>query len=129
MKRIIFLMVSVFAFSTISILAQSESVKPTYGVIIERDVSFAIINDKDCSDVTVELRAAQILDYFANGVRVVVRDSTTGKVIYRSRYSQSYLYAFSDGMIQVGKGNALTQIILYKSDDKWFMRLRAKGIY
>lgn len=49
----------------------------------------------------------------------------------KKRFSKSYLYAFSDGTIQVGKGNALTQLILYKSKeyDVWLLEIRKKGIY
>ena len=34
----------------------------------------------------------------------------TGKKLYSKRFSKSYLYAFSDGTIQVGKGNALLNL-------------------
>jgi len=125
MKNI--LAIFIFAFSTISAFAQSESVKPTLGVTIEREVSFATINNKDYSYIIVELKAAE-LSYFAEGVRVIVRDSS-GKRIYRKRFPKSYLYAFSDGTIQIGKGNALTQLSLYKSNGRWLMNLKEKGIY
>jgi len=38
---------------------------------------------------------------------------------------------FSDGTIEVGKGNALTQIILFKYKDGsgWGMILKERGIY
>lgn len=50
---------------------------------------------------------------------------------YSKRFSKSYLYAFSDGTIQVGKGNALTQITLFKSKEYsvWLMGIRKNGIY
>ena len=97
MKKI--LVILVLAFSTLSAFAQSESVKPTFGVTIEREVSFATIDNKDYSNITVEIKAAELGD------------------------------AFSDGTIQVGKGNALTQLSLYKSNGRWLMNLKEKGIY
>ena len=59
------------------------------------------------------------------------KDNNTGKKIYRKRFSKSYLYVFSDGTIEVGKGNALTQIILFKYKDGsgWGMILKERGIY
>ena len=50
----------------------------------------------------------------------------TGKKLYSKRFSKSYLYAFSDGTIQVGKGNALTQLTLFKSKEYsvWLMEIR-----
>ena len=126
MKNI--LVTLLFALSTISLFAQSESVKPTQGVTIEREVSFANINNKEYSNIIVEIKAAELGDAFADGVRVIIRDST-GKRIYRKRFPKSYLYAFSDGTIQVGKGNALTQLSLYKSNGRWLMNLKEKGIY
>ena len=81
MKNI--LVTFVFAFSTISAFAQSESVKPTFGVAIEREVSYASIDNKDYYDIIVELKSAELGDIFAEGVKVVVRDNTTGKKIYK----------------------------------------------
>lgn len=50
----------------------------------------------------------------------------TGKKLYSKRFSKSYLYTFSDGTIQVGKGNALTQLTLFKSKEYsvWLMEIR-----
>lgn len=127
MKRIIlsFIMVIWAAIS----FAQ-ESVKPSYGVKTERPVAVALINGKRYYDVTVELSSAEITDMFVEGVKVTVRDEN-GKKIYKKRFSKSRLYAFSDGTIQIGKGNAVTNMNLYKDSDtrKWYMELRKKGIY
>ena len=111
--------------------AQSESAKPTFGVELDREVAIAIIEKETYKDVVVELKSADLGDLFVDGVKITVKDAKTGKRIYKKRFSKSYLYAFSDGTIQVGKGNALTQLILYKSKeyDVWLLEIRKKGIY
>jgi len=115
----------------ISSFAQSESAKPTFGVELEREVSFAIIEKETYRNVIVNLKSADFGDLFVEGVKITVTDAETGKKIYKKRFSKSYLYAFSEGTIQVGKGNALTQLILSKSkyDSKWIMEIKEKGIY
>ena len=128
MKRT-FLLLVINMCSIIVAFAQGESVKPTYGINVEREVSEASINGKTYSNVTVELRAADIADYFAEGVRIIVTDTETGAKIYKKRFSKSRLYAFSDGEIQVGYGNALTQVIIRKKYGIWTMNLRERGIY
>lgn len=127
MKRII---LSLFMVIWTAISFAQESVKPSYGVKIERPVSIALINGNTYHDVTVELSSADIIDMFVEGVKVTVRDKD-GKKIYKKRFSKSRLYAFSDGTIQIGYGNAVTNMILYKNSDtrKWYMELREKGIY
>lgn len=107
-----------------------ESVKPSYGVKTERPVAIALINGKKYYDVTVELSSAEITDMFVEGVKVTVKDEK-GKKIYKKRFSKSLLYAFSNGTIEIGKGNAVTNMTLYKDSDtrKWYMELREKGIY
>ena len=115
----------------IGVFAQSESVNPTFGVELDREVALAIIEKETYKDVIVELKSADFGAWFVSGVKVIVKDAKSGKSIYKKRFSNSYLYAFSNGAIQVGKGNALTQLILSKSDeyDVWFMEIREKGIY
>ena len=116
---------------SIMTFAQSESAKPTFGVELDREVAIAIIEKETYKDVVVELKSADLGDLFVDGVKITVKDAKTGKRIYKKRFSKSYLYAFSDGTIQVGKGNALTQLILYKSKeyDVWLLEIRKKGIY
>ncbi len=120
-----------FFLCTMMTFAQSESVKPTFGVELDREVALAIIEKETFEDVVVELKSADLGDFFVDGVKIIVKDAKTGKKIYKKRFSKSYLYAFSDGTIQVGKGNALTQLILYKSKeyDVWLLEIRKKGIY
>lgn len=130
MKKVF--VVFLFIFSTVSTFAQSEgeSVKPIGGITLYRNVSLAAIEQNNYLDVIVKFKAAELGDYFTNGVKVVVVDNNTGKKIYRKRFSKSYLYVFSDGTIEVGKGNALTQIILFKKDGSgWGMILKERGIY
>ena len=120
-----------FFLCSIVTFAQSESAKPTFGVELDREVAIAIIEKETYKDVVVELKSADLGDLFVDGVKITVKDAKTGKRIYKKRFSKSYLYAFSDGNIQVGKGNALTQLILYKSKeyDVWLLEIRKKGIY
>ena len=129
MKKVF--VVFLFIFSTVSTFAQSEgeSVKPIGGITLYRNVSLAAIEKEKY--LIVKFKAAELGDYFTNGVKVVVVDNNTGKKIYRKRFSKSYLYVFSDGTIEVGKGNALTQIILFKYKDGsgWGMILKERGIY
>lgn len=119
-----------FFLCSIMTFAQSESAKPTFGVELDREVAIAIIEKETYKDVVVELKSADLGDLFVDGVKITVKDAKTGKRIYKKRFSKSYLYAFSDGTIQVGKGNALTQLILYNKEyDVWLLEIRKKGIY
>lgn len=129
MKKVITILLVVFY--TIVSFAQSESVKPTFGVKLDREVVFAKIEKETFQDVIVELKSADLGDLFTEGVKVIVKDAKTGKKLYSKRFSKSYLYAFSDGTIQVGKGNVLIQLTLFKSKeyDAWFMEIRKNGIY
>lgn len=131
MKKNVLLILLFSFFFGIAVFAQDEGVGPTWGVTLEREVALADIEEKQYQNVLIELKAADLGAEFAKGVKVVVIDRSTGKKIYKKRFSKSYLYAFPDGEIQVGKGNALTQIILYKSQytNDWLMILKEKGIY
>ena len=102
--------------------ANSESVRPTFDVELDRRVFRAKIEDKIYFDVVVKLKASV-------GVKVIVKDAKTGKKVYKKRFLNSYLYGFSDGTILVGKGNVLTQLILQKLNDVWVMEIRKGGIY
>lgn len=129
MKKVIITLL-IFFCAVVS-FAQSESAKPTFGVKLDREVAYAIIEKETHKDVIVELKSAELGDLFVEGVKIIVKDAKTGKKIYNKRFSKSYLYAFSDGTIQVGKGNALTQLTLYKSKEYnvWLMEIRKNGIY
>ncbi len=124
MKKVIITLL--FFFCAVISFAQSESVNPTFGVKLDREVAFAIIEKESHKDIIVELKSRNSFE----GVKVIVKDAKTGKKIYKKRFSKSYLYAFSDGTIQVGKGKALTQLILCKSKEYgvWLMEIRKNGI-
>jgi hypothetical protein len=88
-----------------------------------------MIEKKIYYNVTIELKAAEITDLFTEGVKVTVTDEN-GKKIYKKRFSKSYLYAFLSGTIQVGKGNAITQVALYRNKGgEWEAIIKEKGIY
>lgn len=125
-RSIITLLMGFFAILSFA----QESVRPTYGIDLERRVSIAEIDGNPYRDVTVEIKAAEITDVFVEGVKVIVRDRDNKKV-YKKRFSKSRLYAFSDGTIQIGKGNALTNMSIFKDKvtGDWCMILREKGIY
>lgn len=124
---LLLLFLTIFSFAQ----EQDESVKPTFGVKLDREVAVAVIEKETYYDVIVELKAAAIDDWFAEGVKITVKDIKTGKKIYKERFENSYLYAYSDGSIMVGKGNALTQLILGKPEEDgfWVMKIRENGIY
>lgn len=108
---------------------KSESAKPTFGVTLERECSDIAIENTIYHNVTIELKAADISDLFTYGVKVTVTDEN-GKKIYKKRFSKSYLYVFPSKTIQVGNGNAIIQVGLYKNrDGEWEAIIREKGIY
>ena len=110
--------------------AQSETVKPTFGVSFDRPVKMAIIEGQTYNNVIVEIDVADKDSKYNVGVLVVIKDSVTRKKIFKKRLPKSYLYAFSDGTITIGKGNALTQMELVKIEDKtWVLEFREKGLY
>ncbi|MBR4773830.1 MAG: hypothetical protein IK010_05300 [Bacteroidales bacterium] len=131
MKRLLAVIVTLFM--SVSVLsAQDESVKPTLGVSFDRPVANAIIEGQFYQNVIVEVTAADYNDGW-KGVVVVVRDSASRKKILKKRLPKSYLYAFSEGTISIGKGNALTQMLLFKHEEygkkEWWMEFREKGLY
>lgn len=138
MKRII---LSVIMTIWAIICFSQESVKPTFGVELERPVAIAMIDGKTYYDVTVLISSAEYggdrnfwreecLIPALRGVKIIVKN-TAGKKIYKKRFKKSLLYAYSDGTIQVGRGNAVMNLTLTKDPEtrKWYMELREKGIY
>lgn len=126
-------LIYLFLCCTISSIAQDETARPTYGVDIEREVEYAIIEKNSYHNVIVKLEAADITSLLS-GVKITVKDRITGKKIFKRRFYKSYLYGFSDGTLQVGKGNVLVQLVITKSDkykhlNIWDMVLKEKGIY
>lgn len=128
-----FLMILLVCVSVCSIAqdyTKSESAKPTFGVTLERECSDIVIEKSIYHNVTIELKAADISDLFTDGVKVTVTDEN-GKKIYKKRFSKSYLYVFpTSKTIQVGKGNAIIQVGLYKNrGGEWEAIIMEKGIY
>ena len=80
--------------------------------------------------MTITLKAAPLSgNVFTDGIKVIVTDNATGKKDLPKNDSRNHIYMlFSDGQLQVGKGNALTQIIISKSKygDYWNLELREK---
>lgn len=126
MKKYIILLIILFIFPLISFANEEpEKVSPTLNVELERPVQRALIEGKPHFNVSVELDAGRY-----GGVKILVKDPQTGKKIYKKNFKNSYLYAFSDGTIQIGKGNALTQLTLVKSIGGFYlMEVREKGLY
>lgn len=125
-KLIVILIVCLFP-----LLGYSESVKPTYGVKTERRVDYAVIEGREYTDVIVQIDAAELGAYFVDGVKITVKDANNPKrKLYKKRFSNSLLYGFSDGTLQVGKGNVLTQLIIFKDySGKWLMQIEEGGLY
>jgi hypothetical protein len=133
MKKI--LLCTSFLFATLCSFSQNntdvpESVKPTFDVIVKRNVTSAIINGNFYTNIITTFKAADVFDW-SEGVKVIVRDELTNKKVYKKRFSKSYLYVYSDNSIQIGKGNATTEIVCFKSknDGTWKMEIDEGGIY
>ena len=125
MKKVCLIFVFVLLpFYLLAMNEEPEKASPSHGITLYRDVSRAYINGSNYRDVEVSLKAAAS----STGVKVVVMD-TSGSQIYKKRFSNSFLYGFSDGTIQVGNGNALTQIWIRKVSGDWVMDIKEKGIY
>lgn len=122
--------------SIVSFTANSESVKPTFDVKLERPVSVAVIDGTIYHDVLVEIDSRDPL-FGESGVKVTVKDyhggnTKSGKInkkLYKKRFSYAHVYAFSDGTIQVGKGDAVTYLVLYEVGGEWRLRMREGGLY
>ncbi len=132
MKKILFF--TFFLLATMCSYAQEnkkepESAKPTFDVTVNRIVDSAKINGKYYNNVVVEFKASDIVDW-ADGVKIIVKDKYTNKKLYKKRFSNSYLYVYSDKSIQVGKGNATTEVICEKkSYGDWIIEIEENGIY
>lgn len=118
------MMLCVFLFSM-----KGMAVRPTYGIELDREVEMAVIEGETYWNVVIELKSD---DDFSSGVKVLVKDSMTGKKVYKKKFKKSYLYVFPDnGSVIVGVGEALTQVLIGKPDETgpWLAKIREKGIY
>lgn len=102
-----------------------EGVYPTHDVTIERKISIAYIEEDVYNNITIKLKAG------SDVVKLIVKDAYTGAKIYKKRFANSYLYCFPGGDIMVGKGDALTKVIISKDKEKdmWWANIKAGGIY
>ena len=79
MKKVIIIFL-VFFYAIVSFV-QSESVKPTFGAKLDREVAVAKIEKETYQDVIVELRSADLGDLFTEGVKIIMKDAKTGKTV------------------------------------------------
>ncbi|MBQ9312060.1 MAG: hypothetical protein IJ213_03340 [Bacteroidales bacterium] len=134
MKKIIqTLTFAIVMIVNINVFAQTEepeSARPSTGVTVYRECDIAYIERDTVYDVLIELTAADYRDSW-NGVKIVVSNIKTGKKLYQYHFPKSYLYGYSDKSIQVGKGNILTQVTIFRSSwtGEWIARIKEKGIY
>lgn len=119
---------------------EGDGVYPTSGINLYRRVPFAKINGEVYRNLEVELKAAKdvywpfFLQLFIKGVKVVVKDKETGKIIYRKRFKDARLYVFPSGQIQVGLGNHGVSVVDYviiwqsESEEDRIMSIDEKGL-
>jgi len=128
MKKVFFILMMFMA--TINLSAQEETMKPQWGLEIERVCETANIDGEWYENVIVTLKSADLGNIFTEGVKVTVRDGYTKKKIYSKRFSKGFLYYSTlYNYFMVGRGNALEYAYLTKKDDDWIFKLMEKGIY
>lgn len=126
MKKLFLLIISLISLNVIS-LAQ-ESVEPMINGEVVRKVSVLDIEGKEYYNVEVTLKSVSpdnIIN-FDNRVNVTVVNDK-GYTVWRRAIKDAYLYVFSNGQVQVGKGK-LDQIIISKSphSDLYIGKIREK---
>jgi len=105
MKKILFVFLLVLI-SSLNLSAQDEKkleeVSPSFNVELKRKVTYLDIEGKEYKDVVVKMKS--FYDFWSNKdkVKVLVTDSV-GKKIYKKTFTDSYLYIFTSGQIQIGK--------------------------
>jgi len=112
MKKFLSILAIVFTFA----ICSAEEVSPSYHTEIERKVSYMDIEGTIYYDVVVNLKSNEP-DYVwvtKGKVRVTITDKE-GKVIYKKKLKDAYLYIFRSGQIQVGKKN-FDKLVIFKSD-------------
>jgi hypothetical protein len=103
MKPKILLILLIFNFTT-SLFSQ-ETTKPLTDTQIERCVLIMDIDGKVYEYVNVTLKSMSP-NYFSDRYRVKVTIvDIEGNTVWRKTLKNVFLYVFSDGQIQVGKGN------------------------
>ena len=135
MKRlfisIILLLTSIYSFAQED-SKEVESVRPTTNSKIYRQVSFAEINNKNyVEDIGVSIQSKYDFWYGTTPiVKIKAKSLETGRVIYRKKLYDTYLYIFRKGQIQVGKPN-LEKLIIFQSSitENWYMQINDGGIF
>lgn len=125
MKKILFLLTLLLSCLSIS-AEEPEYANPSYGVKVERKAAIAIIDDSTYYEVTATISSSRIKDEILRSATVVVKNKE-GKKIYKKRFGDNMLYGFSDGTLQIGKGNVLVHLVLKKIDGVWSLLISSKG--
>lgn len=136
-------------FISVTVAAQ-EKINPSFDIKFEREVSSININNKEYTNVIIEMDADSYSvsssnssyslngDYSSSnynervdydGVKITIKDKNSNEIIYKERFPKSFLYGLPDGTIRIGKDYVLTQLKIFKKDEKWTAVLKEKGIY
>mgnify|MGYP001047977920 CR=1 FL=1 len=136
-------------FISVTVVAQ-EKINPSFDIKFEREVSSININNKEYTNVIIEIDADSYSvsssnssyslngDYSSSnynervdydGVKITIKDKNSNEIIYKERFPKSFLYGLPDGTIRIGKDYVLTQLKIFKKDEKWTAVLKEKGIY
>lgn len=106
----------------------TETTSPMLGIDIERNCAVIDIEGKMYSNVKVILESNDPDMFFTTTYRVsvVVKDKDE-KTIYKKKFSNTYLYVFKTGQIQVGYKN-FSKIVIFKDkrDGEWYCKIREK---
>lgn len=134
---------------SVTVVAQ-EKINPSFDIKFEREVSSININNKEYTNVIIEIDADSYSvsssnssyslngDYSSSnynervdydGVKITIKDKNSNEIIYKERFPKSFLYGLPDGTIRIGKDYVLTQLKIFKKDEKWTAVLKEKGIY
>lgn len=100
---------------TIILFAQEEA-HPMSDVKIERKLSYVDIEGDVFQDVTAKIQSISPDYIISSNYRVKIKiEDSNGKVIFKKKLKNSFLYVFSNGQIQIGRRNFNT-VIIYKND-------------
>lgn len=106
----------------------TEKASPMPGMEVERKCVAIDIEGKKYDNVKVILESNNPDMFFTttHKVSIVVKDEND-KIIYKKKYSNTYLYIFHTGQIQVGNKN-FSKLVIFKdkSDGEWYCVIREK---
>lgn len=123
------LLIYTFLSFTNTIYSQ-ETVHPLFDTEIVRNVLSIDIEGKEYKNVLVTLKSISPDYFFSDQFRVkVIVEDRDGFKIWKKTLKNAYLYAFSDGQIQVGQPN-FNQIIIepYLGSHVGAIRIK-EGVY